>query len=153
MGKFVFPYGSVQCIIQRRTKLPITMLIDIFREDMQQWWCQRHNVGYERKNDVTEYAKKFINKRINKSFAFWLYQIDQSRYKVTDQMKNDIVNLESRYYICGKCQLLVHVCHRTFRMKSYRSAYLEVVFPVPVLAEYEQPDEVMVVLPPFMDKR
>ena len=38
-------------------------------------------------------------------------------------------------------------------METYRSTYVEVVFRVPVPAEYEEPDKVMVVLPPLMDKQ
>nr|KAJ0191928.1 hypothetical protein LSAT_V11C800437620 [Lactuca sativa] len=97
---------------------------------MQQWLCQRRNVGAISKIDVIEYAEKVIDRRINKSSAFQVYQIDQSRYEVTDQMKNGISNLESHYCMCGN----------------------EIVFPMPVLAEYEEPDEVMVVLPPLKDK-
>ncbi|CAI9294322.1 unnamed protein product [Lactuca saligna] len=40
-----------------------------------------------------------------------------------------------------------------FIMETYCSTYVEFVYPVPVPAEYEEPDEVMVVLPPLMDKR
>ncbi|CAI9275351.1 unnamed protein product [Lactuca saligna] len=40
-----------------------------------------------------------------------------------------------------------------FTMETYSSTYAEVVFPVPVPAEYKELDEVMIVLPPLMDKR
>ncbi|KAL7585573.1 hypothetical protein Lser_V15G44395 [Lactuca serriola] len=83
-------------------KLPITLLIDFFRATMQQWWCQ---FGAESKKDVTEYAGKVIDGRINKSAAFQVYQIYQSKYEVTEQMKNGIVNLESRYCTCVKWKL------------------------------------------------
>ena len=39
-----------------------------------------------------------------------------------------------------------------FIMEKYRSTYVEVVFPMAVPVEYEEPNEVMVVLPPLMDK-
>ncbi|CAI9288995.1 unnamed protein product [Lactuca saligna] len=97
------------------------------------------------KKEVTEYAEKVIDGRINKYSAFLVYEIDQSRYEVTNQMKNGILK-ELRYQ------------HRSiwvsssFTMETYRSTYVEVVFPVPVPAKYEEPDEVMVDLPPLMDK-
>nr|KAJ0209038.1 hypothetical protein LSAT_V11C400167690 [Lactuca sativa] len=56
----------------------------------------------ESKKNVTEYAEKVIDRKINKSPGFRVYQIDQSRYEVTGQMKNGIVNLESRNCTCGK---------------------------------------------------
>nr|KAJ0216223.1 hypothetical protein LSAT_V11C300133330 [Lactuca sativa] len=107
----------VNILSREARKLPITMLIDFFRATMQQWWCQRRNVGVERKKDVTEYVEKVIDRRINKSFGFRVYQIDQSRYEVSSY----------------------------FTMETYRSTYAEVVFPMPIPAEYEEPDEVMVV--------
>ncbi|CAI9283575.1 unnamed protein product [Lactuca saligna] len=39
-----------------------------------------------------------------------------------------------------------------FIMQTYRLTYEKVAFHVPVPTEYEEPDEVMVVLPPLMDK-
>nr|KAJ0207606.1 hypothetical protein LSAT_V11C500254310 [Lactuca sativa] len=45
-----------------------------------------------KKKDIIEYAEKVIDRRINKSSAFRVYQIDQSRYEMTDQMKIGIVN-------------------------------------------------------------
>nr|KAJ0196720.1 hypothetical protein LSAT_V11C700375310 [Lactuca sativa] len=126
-------------------------------ETIQQWWCQRHNVGAESKKDITEYAKK-------------VYQIDQSRYEVTDQMKNgkekkwNLVVARGQFsgtpysHAMTVFNELRYHHYSTwmpsyFTMKTYRSTYIEVVFHVPVSAEYEQPYEVMVVLPPLMDKR
>nr|KAJ0219758.1 hypothetical protein LSAT_V11C200071970 [Lactuca sativa] len=139
---------------------------------MKQWWCQRPNAGVESKKDVTEYTEKVIDRRINKSSAFQVYQIDQSRYEGTGEMKTGIVNLESRYYTYGKWQLSGIPCTHVmavfkelryqhcsawvssyFTMETYCSTYVEVVFPVPILAEYDEPNKVMVVLPPLMDKR
>nr|KAJ0204502.1 hypothetical protein LSAT_V11C500295190 [Lactuca sativa] len=71
---------------------------------MQQWWCQRCSAGAERKKDIAEYIEKVIDRRINKSSGFRVYQIDQSRYEVIDQMKNGIVNLESHCFTCEKWQ-------------------------------------------------
>ena len=57
------------------------------------------------KKNVIEYVEKVIDRRINKSSAYRIYHIDQSRYEVTDQMKNGIVNLESHYCTCSKWKL------------------------------------------------
>ena len=40
-----------------------------------------------------------------------------------------------------------------FIMETYRSTYIEVVFLVSIPVEYKQLDEVMVLLPPFIDYR
>nr|KAJ0197643.1 hypothetical protein LSAT_V11C700345800 [Lactuca sativa] len=93
----------VNALSRDTRKLPITMLIDFFEQ-----LCNNGGVSdvmlevIESKKDVTEYAEKVIKRRINKSSTFWIYQIDQSRYEVTNQMKNGIVNLESHYCTCGK---------------------------------------------------
>nr|KAJ0193254.1 hypothetical protein LSAT_V11C800452130 [Lactuca sativa] len=95
-----------------------------------------------------------IDRRINKSSTFRVYQIDQSRYKVTNQMKNGIVNLENKVVVKElKYQYYSAWVSSYFTMETYRSTYVEVVFPMPVSAEYEEPDEVMVVLLPLMDKQ
>nr|KAJ0210469.1 hypothetical protein LSAT_V11C400191580 [Lactuca sativa] len=86
------------------------MLIDFLRATIQQCWCHRRNARSKSKKDVTEYAEKVIDRRINKSSTFQVYHIDQSRYEVTNQMKNGILNLESCYYTCGKWQLLGIPC-------------------------------------------
>nr|KAJ0198772.1 hypothetical protein LSAT_V11C600331060 [Lactuca sativa] len=78
--------------------------------------------------DITDYAEKVIKKRINKSSGFRLYQVDKSRYDVTDQIK--------KWYT----QLRISLLHMWGMQLS-------------VSAEYEQPDEVMVVLPPLVDKQ
>nr|KAJ0186839.1 hypothetical protein LSAT_V11C900482550 [Lactuca sativa] len=157
---------SVSTLSRDVGKLPITMLIDFLSSNYASM------VVPATKKDVTKYVEKFIDRRINKSSAFRVYRINQSRYKVTDQMKNGIVNLESCYYTCGKWQLSGIPCTHPmavfkelryqdcsvwvssyFIMETYRSTYVEVVFRVPVPAEYEEPDKVMVVLPPLMDKQ
>ncbi|CAI9278948.1 unnamed protein product [Lactuca saligna] len=109
---------------------------------------------------------------INKSYAFGVYQINQSRYEVAGQIKNGIVNLESHYCLYGKRKLAGIPCTHAmdvfkklryqhcsawvssyFIMEKYISTYVEVVLHVPVPTKYEEPDEDMVVLPPLMDKR
>nr|KAJ0198052.1 hypothetical protein LSAT_V11C700350060 [Lactuca sativa] len=105
--------------------------------------------------DVTEYAGKVIERRINISSIFWVYQIDQSRYETTEQMKIGIINLESRYYMCVKWKILGIPCTHDmvvfeelrfqhcsawvllyFTIETYRSTYEEVVFHVPFSADY-----------------
>nr|KAJ0221395.1 hypothetical protein LSAT_V11C200099080 [Lactuca sativa] len=44
---------SINALSRDVKKLSISMLIDFFRATMQQWWCQRCNVGVESKKDVT----------------------------------------------------------------------------------------------------
>nr|KAJ0219153.1 hypothetical protein LSAT_V11C300148450 [Lactuca sativa] len=163
---------SINALSRDARKLPITMLIDFFRATMQRWWCQRRKGRAKSKKDITEYAEKVIDTRINKSSAYRVYQIDQSRYEVANQMKNGIVNFESRCFTCGKrkssnipCshamsefnELRYQHCNTWvssyFTIETYRSTYREVVFPMLLPAEYEQLEEMMVVLPPLMDKR
>nr|KAJ0198266.1 hypothetical protein LSAT_V11C700350980 [Lactuca sativa] len=93
---------SINSFSKDAQKLPIKMLIDFFRATIQQWWYQRHNVG-----DIIEYVEKVIGRRIKKSSGFRVNQIDQSRYEVTDQMNNGIVNLQSNICSYGKWQLSV----------------------------------------------
>nr|KAJ0204478.1 hypothetical protein LSAT_V11C500249560 [Lactuca sativa] len=108
-----------------------------------------------RKKDINEYDEKVIERRINKFSGFRVYQIYERRYEVTNQMKIGIVNLESRCCTYEKWKLSIS-CYGSIQrteISTLNSMGDTVVFPVPVLAEYQQPDEVMVVLPPFMDKR
>nr|KAJ0199564.1 hypothetical protein LSAT_V11C600313470 [Lactuca sativa] len=95
-----------------------------------------------------------IDRRINKSFGFRVYQIDQSRYEVTDQMKNGIVKLESRWCTCWRCQLSgIPYSHAMTVFKELRYQHCKIVLLVPVPSEFEEPVEFMVVLPSLMDKR
>ncbi|KAL7598049.1 hypothetical protein Lser_V15G25294 [Lactuca serriola] len=162
---------SVNALSRDSRKLLITMLIDFFQATMLQWGCQRHNVGAESKKDVIEYAEKGIDRRINKSSGFRVYQIHQRRYEVSDQMKNGIVNLESRHCTCEKWQLSGIPCTHAmtvfkelryqhynawvssyFTMETYHSTYAGLVFPVPVPTKYEEQNEFMVVFPLLMDE-
>nr|KAJ0205857.1 hypothetical protein LSAT_V11C500286000 [Lactuca sativa] len=147
-------------------KLPITMLIDFFRATMEQWWCQRRDVGAKTKKDITEYVEKVIDIRINKSFGFQVYQIDQSRYEVTRKMKmysqhgisllHKFLGMHCSNVIVVFKELRYQHCSTWvssyFTMETYRSTCIELVFTVPVLTEYKESDEVMAVLPLLMDK-
>nr|KAJ0194544.1 hypothetical protein LSAT_V11C800408530 [Lactuca sativa] len=94
--------------------------------------------------------------------ATWVYQIDQSRYEVTNQMKNSIVNLQDRSCTFRKWKLLDIQCSHVmynkwvksyFAMETYRTIYSEVLFTVSIPFEYGQPNEVMIALLPLMGKQ
>nr|KAJ0205455.1 hypothetical protein LSAT_V11C500266910 [Lactuca sativa] len=86
----LYSVDSINMLSKDARKLPITMLIDFF--------------GLKVKN-IFDLFKMVIERRINKSSVFQVYHIDQNRYEIPRQMKNGIVNLESRSCTCGNWQL------------------------------------------------
>nr|KAJ0210178.1 hypothetical protein LSAT_V11C400189950 [Lactuca sativa] len=161
---------SVNALSRDERKLSITMLIDFFRATMQQWWCQRRNVGVIivlqfTMNDKLKEKKMSLSMMRRSSLGGSTNHLD---FRHTRLIKADM----SRHYTYGKWQLssipFTHAMavfkepryqhcsawvSSDFIMETYHSTYIEVLSHVSVPSEYVESDQVMIVLPPLMDKR
>nr|GFA26236.1 hypothetical protein [Tanacetum cinerariifolium] len=143
---------SVNALSRRSQKLPIFMMID--------WFIK----------SFATVAK--LAQRIAKSATWTVRPAANYLYNVVDYYKNATVDLNSRTCSCGQWQLsglpcghLIAVMRHLrqssanqfpfscFKTSVWRASYNEVIFDVGHPSEWDQPDGLIIVLPPVMDKR
>nr|GEY76718.1 hypothetical protein [Tanacetum cinerariifolium] len=147
-----------------------------------QWYFKHRQTADEHKHELTPWAEAKLAQRIAKSATWTVRPAANYLYNVVDYYKNTIVDLNTRTCSCGQWQLsslpcgdLIAVmrhlrqsitnqfafsCFKTSVWRAsysetsvWRASYNEVIFDVGHPSERDQPDGLIIILPPVMDKR
>ncbi|GKA48950.1 ankyrin repeat-containing protein [Tanacetum coccineum] len=133
---------SVNALSRHSRKLPICMMIDWFIKSLQQWYFEHRQTADEHKHELTPWAEAKLAQRIAKSATWTVRPAANYLYNVVDYYKNATVDLNTRTCSCGQWQLSGLPCgHLIAVMRHLRQS------------KYDQPDGLITVLPPVMDKR
>nr|GFA47355.1 hypothetical protein [Tanacetum cinerariifolium] len=148
------------------------MMIDWFIKSLQHWYFEHRQTADEHKHELTPWAEAKLAQRIAKSATWTVRPAANYLYNVVDYYKNATVDINSRTCSCGQWQLsglpcghLIAVMRHLrqssanqfafscFKTSVWRASYNEVIFDVGHPSEWDQPDGLIIVLPPVMDKR
>lgn len=122
------------------------------------------------KYEITDWAADKVEKRKRKSARWVVYGIDEFQYQVSDGLYNRRVNLRTKECDCRKWQLSGIPCGHViavsrflgqtdclqyvqdwFKKVKYQATYAESIQFVGNFNEWEYPDHIHPVIPPYMD--
>nr|GEV25239.1 hypothetical protein [Tanacetum cinerariifolium] len=101
-------------------------------------WAKVH-FSDEHKHELAPWAEDKLAKRIAKSASWTVRPAANYLYNIVDYYKNATVDMNTRTCSCGQC--------------VWRASYNEVIYDVGHPSEWEQPYDLITVLPPVMEKR
>ncbi|PWA49782.1 hypothetical protein CTI12_AA480450 [Artemisia annua] len=164
---------SINSLTKNVRKVPVTMLIEYYRELIQQWYCDRryNGEGEPPADALTSWASAKVNDRMIKSATWVIRGIRHGKiYQVRDSRSVHTVNLTEGECSCRKWQLsglpCGHVCAVArfsgmsncnhwakgwFSQTTLKRTYQQLVHPLK--EPWETPGDVQVVLPPAIVKR
>ena len=122
------------------------------------------------KYEITDWAADKVEKRKRKSARWVVYGIDEFQYQVSDGLYNRGVNLRTKECDCRKWKLSGIPCGHViavsrflgqtdclqyiqdwFKKVKYQATYAESIQFVSNFNEWEYPDHIHPVIPPYMD--
>nr|GEW11779.1 hypothetical protein [Tanacetum cinerariifolium] len=143
-----------ECIIGKQDNLTVI-------SDGDQWYF-----------DHRQTAEAKLAQRIEKSSTWTVRPAANYLYNVVDYYKNATVNLNTRTCRCGQWKLsglpcghliaiMRHLRQSTenqfallcFKTSVWKASFKEIIYDLGHPSEWEQPDDLITVLPPLMDKR
>ncbi|KAL4579914.1 hypothetical protein LXL04_016084 [Taraxacum kok-saghyz] len=147
--------------------VPIETLIDAVRHTLQVCVNERSRGVIVRQ--LTPFAERVYRRRLSKAERCEIRQLDKSTFEVSDYDQNFILDYSTKDYSCGnwrksglQCRHVIATAHKMnidvshsmcdilYYADDFRSTYqFAVVNPLPPPAEWEMPDNLMVVLPPL----
>ncbi|KAD6118657.1 hypothetical protein E3N88_09928 [Mikania micrantha] len=96
---------SINALSRHARKLPITKLIEFFREYLQKWYYNRRNLGVELEHPLTQWAENKVMQRITKSATWKVTGVNGHVFEVADGGKKGLVDLYARTCSCRQWQL------------------------------------------------
>jgi hypothetical protein len=107
-------------------KLPITSIAEFIRDLLQRWFHDRRSNARETPTFLTNDADQHIKDRVLASQRCQVHPIDFSRFKVQDQWKGAIVDLEQRSCSCREWDLDELPCTHAMAVATY--AYIMFIY-------------------------
>ncbi|GJX36553.1 transposase, MuDR, MULE transposase domain protein [Tanacetum coccineum] len=108
---------SINALTKTVRKVPITMLMDYYRDLIQRWYFERRYTGEDEPavDELSRFAVEKVRHRMLKSVTWTVYGVDRFRvYQVRDNKRFHLVDLAKRECSCRKWKLSVlpcgHVC-------------------------------------------
>ncbi|XP_021998068.1 uncharacterized protein LOC110895088 [Helianthus annuus] len=163
---------SINALSKDYRKLPVTQLIEFFRQSVQKWFYDRRLEGIKERHELTQWAQKKIAKKIDGSRTWTAAGVGLNTFDVDDRKKRGFVNFYDRTCSCRVWQVSGLPCghviavskflgetdcsHYAFRCYSnevYKKTYEEAINPLPHKSEWEIPEDLINVRPPHMTKR
>ena len=96
---------SINALRKHARRLPITMILELFRASVQQWYYKHRTTGAELTSSLTPYADRKIGNRVNKSLRWQVNLVTNMIFEMLDANKNGTVNLDDRTCSCRQWQL------------------------------------------------
>ncbi|PWA64836.1 transposase, MuDR, MULE transposase domain protein [Artemisia annua] len=165
---------SINNLTRHVRRVPITMLIESYRELLQKWFCaRRHAYEDAPKDELTDWAAAKVNDRILKSSKWVVTGIEMLKlYRVWENQKSHVVDLREGTCTCKKWQLsglpCGHVCAVSmflglsncnqwakdwFKKTTLKGTYEGKMYPLKDIKMWSTPSEPQVVKPPYIVKR
>ena len=163
---------SINSLSRFSRKMPITQLIEFFRESVQKWFYDRRLQGMQESHSLTQWAQKKILKKIEGSRTWTVAGIRVNSFVVDDGGKRGVVDFSNRSCSCRVWQVSGLPCghviavsrflgepdcsHYAFSCYSnevYKKTYEESINPLPHRSEWVIPEGLGSVLPPNITKR
>ncbi|XP_021991714.1 uncharacterized protein LOC110888497 [Helianthus annuus] len=163
---------SINSLSRFSRKMPITQLIEFFRESVQKWFYDRRLQGMQESHSLTQWAQKKILKKIEGSRTWTVAGIKADSFLVEDGGKKGLVDFLNRSCSCRVWQVSGLPCghviavsrflgetdcsHYAFSCYSnevYKKTYEESINPLPHRSEWVIPEGIGSVLPPHITKR
>ncbi|XP_021991602.1 uncharacterized protein LOC110888379 [Helianthus annuus] len=172
---FVLPFldaESINALSRHSRKMPVTQLLEFFRQSVQKWFYDRRLQGIHEKHLLTQWAQKKIFKKIEGSRTWTVAGIELNSYSVADSGKGGLVD-----FVNGTCSCRVwqvsglpcgHViavskflgetdcskyCFPCYSNEVYKKTYEEAIYPLPHRSEWETPEDLINLQLPHMTKR
>ncbi|PWA88550.1 transposase, MuDR, MULE transposase domain protein [Artemisia annua] len=165
---------SINNLTRHVQRVPITMLIESYRDLLQKWFCERRH-AYEDapKDELTDWAATKVNDRILKSSTWIVTCIEMLKlYRVWENQKSHVVDLREGTCTCRKWQLsglpCGHVCAVSrfrglsncnqwakdwFKKTTLKGTYEGKMYPLKEMKMWSTPSDLQVVKPPYIVKR
>lgn len=163
---------SMNALFKHPRKVPITHLIESFRQSVQGWFYERRLQAMRNKHLLTPYAVKKIHKKIEGSRTWTVSGVGVSSFHVDDGKKNGFVDIINGTCSCRVWQVSGFPCghviavsrflgetdcsHYTsfwFHNQLYLKTYEGVINPLPHRSEWNTPDGLIDLQPPNITKR
>ncbi|MFS7979421.1 hypothetical protein Hanom_Chr10g00927121 [Helianthus anomalus] len=84
---------SINALSKDYRKLPITQLIEFFRQSVQKWFYDRRLEGIKERHELTQWAQKKIAKKIDGSRTWTAAGVGLNTFDVDDRKKRGFVKL------------------------------------------------------------
>ncbi|XP_021986468.1 uncharacterized protein LOC110882872 [Helianthus annuus] len=163
---------SINALSRHSRKMPVTQLLEFFRQSVQKWFYDLRLQGIHEKHLFTQWAQKKIFKKIEGSRTWTVAGIELNSYSVADSGKGGLVD-----FVNGTCSCRVwqvsglpcgHViavskflgetdcskyCFPCYSNEVYKKTYEEAIYPLPHRSEWETPEDLINLQPPHMTKR
>lgn len=163
---------SMNALSKDERKVPITHLVEFFRQKLQQWYYERRNEAIQNKHVLTPFAVQKIIKKIEYSRTWKAYGVGVNTFQVLDGDKNGFVDLSNETCSCCVPQISGFPCghmiavskllkeqdcsHYTspwYSNQLYKTTYEEAIYPLPHRSEWETPEYLIPLQPPHITKR
>ncbi|XP_022013727.1 uncharacterized protein LOC110913190 [Helianthus annuus] len=163
---------SINSLSRFSRKMPITQLIEFFRESVQKWFYDRRLQGMQESHSLTQWAQKKILKKIEGSRTWTVAGIRVNSFVVDDGGKRGVVDLSNRSCSCRVWQVsglpcghviavsrflgepdCSHYAFSCYSKEVYKKTYEESINPLPHRSEWVIPEGLGSVLPPNITKR
>ncbi|XP_022033039.1 uncharacterized protein LOC110934159 [Helianthus annuus] len=136
---------SINSLSRFSRKMPITQLIEFFRESVQKWFYDRRLQGMQESHSLTQWAQKKILKKIEGSRTWTVAGIRQ----VSGLPCGHVIAV-SRFLGEPDCS---HYAFSCYSNEVYKKTYEESINPLPHRSEWVIPEGLGSVLPPNITKR
>ncbi|GKB27162.1 transposase, MuDR, MULE transposase domain protein [Tanacetum coccineum] len=165
---------SINSLTKHVRKVPITMLMEYYRELIQRWYFERrfNNEDEPPVDELSRWAVAKVGKRNRKSANWIVTGIEHMQmYHVKDHKAVHFVDLSLGECTCRKWQLsglpCGHVCDVSrelnmtnsnrwakawFSRRTLKATYQQLVYPLPDVSLWVTPNDLQVVLPPALVK-
>ncbi|KAJ9538886.1 hypothetical protein OSB04_031619 [Centaurea solstitialis] len=145
---------SINALSRNARKLPIVGLMEYFREFQQEWYFLRRRKGDELNHELTDWAQRKIQKRIEKSYRWTTHGIGYDRWEVRDYGNNAEVDMRLRSCTCLKWQVSGLPCgyaiavakHLVGPPETWQSPQDPLPTVLPVDPALLRPDEMIMIL-------
>ncbi|XP_022032921.1 uncharacterized protein LOC110934032 [Helianthus annuus] len=163
---------SMNALSKHSRKLPVTQLIEFFRQSVQKWFYDRRNQGIHGEHLLTEWAVNKIQHKIENSRTWTVTGVRVNSFEVEDGKKRGFVDLANGTCTCRVWQLsglpcghviavsrflgesdCGHYSMSCYSNEVYKATYAEEINPIPHKSEWEKPDGLLNLQPPNITKR
>ncbi|GKA98385.1 hypothetical protein Tco_0826322, partial [Tanacetum coccineum] len=127
---------SVNSLSRKARKLPVTMLMEFFRELLQRWYFERKSDGDVGENELTPWVAAKVEHEIRKSHGLSVLGINVSEYQVM---------AVSRFVEVKDVGVLAK---SWFERSTYKGTYEESIYPVGDVQGWNTQCDVTHVYPP-----
>ncbi|GJX33009.1 hypothetical protein Tco_0242864 [Tanacetum coccineum] len=128
---------SVNALTKDVRKLPITSLMEWFRDLLQKWYYERRAKHQDAPDDeLTEWATAKVKRRMLKSANWTVKGVHESKvYEIREHKKIHVVYLEKGLHSVAQ------LAKPWFLNRQFKGTYTRIIYPVRDVSSWHTPDD------------